>query len=417
MRAQTSMEFLIITGAIAALILFSITQYGKVSAQGMRLENVSPQIISVPPSMPYTQAPVFQAYMPPYTSPYAQGDLRLAAYGCMNGTVSVSISSSSIAFSMSAGMQAIYGAWTYSDNFTAQPGLDHATIRYSIDCGKGLYNGSQSVSTMSSQAGAATYSAYIYGRNESVAYNASSQPIDYVSSSSHCTYEDFFYNPYPIWAQCSTSDAWEYRVYSSSCSSNGGSTTLTACLVPYQSGYSLVSSSTKDPRYLYLANLDIGGAAQLYSSISSSSASSNVYYLGNAIGTASVANVTDPGLQANYALSSGNGYAYVNSTYLGQYEQAYNTMYGLLSYYNKTSVSYAVESQITQAVSTYNYYEGKLVSAQNASGSIKCRVYGNTMTCPASEPFYYVIDASIPAQYFGPNQTLSYEGSVIRVSS
>ena len=76
-----------------------------------------------------------------------------------------------------------------------------------------------------------------------------------------------------------------------------------------------------------------------------------------------------------------------------------------------------LESQITQAVSTYNYYEGKLVSAQNASGSIKCRVYGNTMTCPASEPFYYVIDASIPAQYFGPNQTLSYEGSVIRVSS
>ena len=416
MRQQTSLEFLIIASAIGVLVLFAIMQYGGIVKQYKNAPGVLIDNYSAPENPVYYQKPFLEASIPAVSSPNYQNELAIAAYGCSNGTVSMSLNSTSVGFSVDSITQKFYNVWVYEDGFTPSVGLNNVHLTYEILCDGSLYNGSESLSTMYSQGGTQSLNcAYLSERNESISYGIQKQEVLSLTEFSHCTYEDFFYAPYPIQFQCGSANAWQYRVSSSLCSSNGGSLTETECIVPEETGYNISAINQYQTGYAYSANLTITGTYPLDSRISSADRENVVYYGGEAVGNATVENVsseqTNPGIVLVYGQKTG----YVNYTYMSGYDQARNNLYSLLAYYNSSEVSYDVASGIQQEVAAYNYSETQLISAANSVAQIECTVQNGSMTCPAKYPFYYMINATILPKYVYQNQTLSYEGSIIRV--
>jgi hypothetical protein len=415
MRQQTSLEFLIIAGAIGVLVLFAIVQYGSIVKQYKNATNVSLGNYSVPGNPVYYQRPFLEASIPAVSSPDYQNELAVAAYGCSNGTVSISLNSASIGFSANNITQRFYNVWTYEDGFTPSPGPNKVYLTYEILCDGSTYNGSESLSTVYSQAGTQLpYSAYLSERNESVNYGIQKQKVLSLSVSSHCTLENFFFTPYPIQFQCSSTNAWQYRVSSSLCSSNGGPLTETVCIVPQESGYNISTTSQYQTGYDYSANLAITGVYTLNSRISSANRESAVYYDGEAVGNVTVENVSSEQINPGVVLVYGQKTGYVNYTYLSGYEQAENNLYDLLAYYNSSEISADLASEIQQELAAYDYSEARLIAAANSTAQIHCSMNGS-ITCPARYPFYYIINATISPKYVYQNQTLSYEGSIIRV--
>ncbi len=416
MKQQTSLEFLIIAGAIGTLILFTIMQYGTIINHYKGMPNVSLSNYSVPENPVYYQKPYLEATMPPVSSSGYQNELDLAAYGCSNGTVSISLSSANITFSTYNLTERFYNIWTYEDGFIPSAALNKALLAYKISCNGSVYNGSEEMSTSYLQSGTPlAYSAYLSKRNESIDYAAQKQEILALGSSSHCTYENFFYSPYPIQDQCGSADAWQYRVSTAACASNGGPGTETVCVNPEDSGYNISTASQYQAEYVYTVNLTIAGAYTFNSRISSSSKEDPVYYDGQRAGNASVENVTSAQSNPSIALISGLKTGYVNSTYVSEYNQAEVNLDSLLAFYNSSTVSSSAYSEIQQAISSYDHYETQLIGETNNSGQAKCTIEGNSIACPAEYPLYYVINATISPKYLVGNQTISYEGSAIRV--
>ena len=258
--------------------------------------------------------------------------------------------------------------------------------------------------------------AYITKRNESTIYNSQEQEVPYLYVSSHCTFEDFFYNPYPINAQCGSYDAWQYRVSLTYCS-YGGVQTETICVNPQGTGYNASILNPYQSSYEYSANITIVGAHAFNSRISSANKSSPMYYSGILVGNTSVENVTSSQTSPAALLIHGENTYLINYTYASEYEQARSNLFRLLEQYNSSWVSPGISSEIQQDVSEYNYYEGQLVSATDNNTLSVCKKEGSSISCPAEYPFYYLINATLIQQYSYGNQTLSYAGSVIRVFS
>ena len=418
MRQQTSLEFLIIAGAIGVLVLFSITQYGGIVRQYKNVSGVHPANYSIPENPVYYQKPFLEASIPMVSSPDYQNELAVAVYGCSNGTVSIFLNSTSIDFSSNNITQRFYNVWVYEDGFTPSIGLNKAHLTYEILCDGSSYNGSDSLSTIYSQSGSQPqYSAYLSERNESIDYGIQKQEILSLTESSHCTYEDFFYKIYPIQFQCGSANAWEYRVSSSLCSSNGGSPTETVCIVPGESGYNMSTISQYQTAYTYSANLTIAGTYLLSSRISSANKESTVYYDGQAVGNATVENVSSEQTNPGTFLVHSQKLSPANYTYMNEYNQARSNLYSLLTYYNSSEVSYDIASGIQQEVAAYGYSETQLIAAANGTTQTQCSIQNDSIICPAKYPFYYMINATISPKYVYQNQTLSYSGSIIKVSN
>lgn len=416
MKQQTSLEVLIITGAIAMLILSAIAQYGKVMGESKPIQGMSYPNYSIPNSPVYYQRPYVLVSIPAYSSASSQNYASIAAYGCNNGTVTVAINSSGISFSTGNFSSSFYNAAQWTDQFVPSPGIDRATARYSVMCiGQQKYNGTYELNTIYLRQGNQNqYSAYISNRNEAISYKIENQSITSVTSSEHCTSESWTYVIYPILFQCGTYDAWEYAVSSSTCSSNGGPLTATTCVYPSQSGYGL-SSLGPGESYSYSINLTIVNGGTFNSRLSSSNAISPIYYNGNLVGNATVESVSSQQPPPGSALLSGKASGFVNSTNLDEYDAALSNLDGVLGYYNSSLVSSDTASRIQQTVSSYSYYENKLTSTSSNATHENCKASSGVLYCNATYPFYYLINATISNGYMHGNITISYAGSTIKV--
>lgn len=415
MRNQTSLEFLIIAGAIGLLVLSSVTQYGGMvknyKAMALRL----PTNYSIAYNPTYYQKPYFEAQISPTSSQGSNNLLSMAAYGCANGTVSVQIKSQTMSLSAYNITQDFYNVWVYQDKFTPSSNPAYVSISYAIACAAVRYNGSINLSSTSAQQPASSqYYAYLSGRNESISYIPNVENIPYLSQPAHCTYENFFYTPYPIGAQCGTSNAWQYRVFSSPCSSNGGSMTETYCVVPQQSAYNLTSTSAT-LNYTYSVNLTMDTGYVLRSYLSSRNATSRVYFAGQPAGNASINAINYSSAGPLTMLSYGNTLADVNYSLASGYDQARQNLFSMLSFYNSSTVSPEIALQISQGIYEYNYYAGKLINASESASQSQCSKENGIIKCPAQSPFYYGIDAKLAMPYAQSNQTTEYQGSIIRV--
>ena len=415
MKNQTSLEFLIIAGAIGLLVLSSITQYGGMVRSYKEMATHLPANYSIAYNPTYYQKPYLYASMPPVSLSGYSNRLPISVYGCSNGTARIEIKSNSILFSYYNISQRFYNALLSYDNFNPLTSPATANLSYSINCAGQYYNGSVGLSTLYSvQIPQSQYSAYLSNRSESIAYSQHLQNIPYLTEPAHCTYENFFYTPYPISAQCGSADAWQYRVFSSICSSNGGSMTETYCVVPEATPYSLVSTSSP-LNYTYSANLTIDIGYLLHSKISGKNRSSAAYFGSMPVGNVLVGGINYSGAAPSDIILYNGALVGTNSSYVTDYEQALQGLASTLSFYNSSTVSPTIASEIEQEIYSYNYYSGKLLNASSAAALSKCTESGNSIDCPAQSPLYYYIDAEISPSYVQSNQTLEYRGSIIKV--
>ncbi len=416
MRMQASLEVLIITGAIAILILAATTQYGRVLGQEKSIPRMSYGNFTSPQNPVYYQMPYAVISIPAYSSAAGNNYASIAAYGCSNGTISVAINSTDMVFSSASFSSDFFNAGIWEDAYAPSPGLDVAAASYSILCGARRYSGAYDLNTMYGQSSSnqSQYSAYISGRNESVRYKLKSSEVQSLSSSSHCTYQSWTYYTFPILYQCGTNDAWEYMVSSGACASNGGPFTETICIAPGPSGYNL-SSISQTASYSYSMNLTIYLGEAFMSRISSSNSVSPITLMGREVGNATVESVSSQQLPPSGAILSGAKSGYVNSTDLSGYENSLVNLDSVLGYYNSSWVSSDIASEIQQTVSSYGNYEGRLLSSPGNATQYDCIQHAGMLQCNASYPFLYVINAYISPKYFSGNKTVYFEGSMIRV--
>ena len=133
-------------------------------------------------------------------------------------------------------------------------------------------------------------------------------------------------------------------------------------------------------------------------------------------GNTIIKNVTGQQAAINIAiLYNQSGYKYLNYTIYNQYLQSKNNLYDVLSYYNTTTVSSDVESAINQTVASYITQEAKLTSASNSTSFHSCSFADAKYLCKTPYPFYYIINVTVAPSLAVQNQTLSFQGSLIRL--
>ncbi len=416
MKIQTSLEFLIMAGAIGALVVGTVAQYGTLFSHAKQIPSASFNY-SINANETYFQKPYVEIGIPSSSYAGRENGMQIMVYGCRNGTADISLSSNTVAFSPSAINSSFSSMQVWDGSFNPSNGTNNINAKYDVGCEGRQYSGSEELST-STYASATTsypgaYSAYISGRNESIAYPLGNESVLLLGVSVQCTYRTWTGHPMSMQQQCG-SGTWGYMVNSQHCMSHGDPT-MTICIAPYPSGDYLGTPSEYDSNYTYSANLSITGQYNFFSSLSSSSSNSPVLYSGKDVGVAHVSNVSSQSAMPGIVVLSGRSSGYINSTIAAQYQQARDNLYSELGYYNGTLL--AVDSSVVnQSIVAYENAESKLIASATNTTAYPCYANGGALHCKPQSPFYYTINANISGGYIS-NQTLSYSGSAILVNN
>ena len=417
MKIQTSLEFLVITGAIGVLMVSAIAQYSGLFAHAKQIPDL-PYNYTLQSNETYFQRPYAEINIPASSSAGQKNEMEIMVYGCNNGTATISLDSNTTSFSPSKINSSFFSMQVWHGSFVPGNGTNNIYAKYTLACEGRSYAGSENLSTVSyapgSPASPVSYSAYISGRNESIRYPMSNKSVYLLSISSFCSFRTWTGHPYTMAQQCGSS-SWGYMLYSQRCQ-DYGDPTRTVCIVPYASGYNLQTPTAYGANYIYSANLSITGRYRLSTYLTSASSVSPVTYSGSNVGTASVINVSSQSSVPGIVVLSGSSTKYVNSTYAGQYQQARDNLEAMLSYYNNTILPIG-ESLIQQSENAYDNAESRLVTSATNSTKYLCSVQGSGLDCRSASPFYYTVVANISSSYVAGNQALSYAGSAILVNN
>ncbi|MEM4064070.1 MAG: hypothetical protein QXR16_01210 [Candidatus Micrarchaeaceae archaeon] len=420
MKLQTSLEFLLILGAIGTLAVSAIALYSnKVHyAQklfGSALSGNSPLNFSVPAM--HSTGVYVTLYMPLNTTLYQQSQLYVAVYGCANGSAEFHLASNSLAFASSNLYDAFNGIGMLSTEFEPiKPGTDTASINYSVSCGSYTEANAARLSTFSTESTQnSQISARISNRRERIIYPFEDKMSMFALSEwSHCTYTDFWGNPLPTSIQCGA-NAWDYRIFSDYCYTRDSVQTVTFCIAPYPTGINLSTAGVSEEKYAYSFTLYLYAFDNLLlANLSNASRTSNVLLGKSTVGNATILNVSGNSAFSSVEVLSKGNYSWVaNASAYEWYTQAKNNLYSTLSYYNNSGVSQSTQAQIQQIISAYSEAYSNLVKSEpyNLTG---CSFSGYQMSCNAIEPFSYYINANI--QGLAANSTTSYMGSIVTIA-
>ncbi len=421
-KTQSSLEFLLILSAISALSLAALSIYGKEVAYGkdaasLIFNGINSSQINY--STTYPDNPGVSIYVPINSSAYMKNRMQIIAYGCESGSASAHLSSTSMVFSENAISAKVNGISIIGDYFEPlSVGNGELNVSYAINCTNKNLTGSESFSTYSranSTSESAPLSFYMTDRNESERYPMETGALLSASQFNHCTYVNFFGNPYGVGPQCGTPDAWDFRASTQHCY-QVYVYTITYCVVPEDSGYNISSVEIGNATYIYYFTMHINsGYGDLLSSISSSSRNSEVTLNGSNVGNASVSDVFSQ-MQPLYTefISKDTSYASINSSAYEMYSEDKNGLYSELGFYNSTQVSYDTVSQEDAAVSAYLASVRSLIGSNGSVGA-GCAIYNDTYTCKPNLPFEYVINVTLSKGLGIGNETLSYEGSIVNI--
>ena len=431
MEAQTSLEFLIILSTIAALSLSTIAFYAKnINTQKNILYALWPssQNTSNTEPMHVSDKPEVAAVMQIQTTLGKPAEAQIIFYGCPSGSASITATSQSLLFSQNTTDISVNGFAIATFTFIPiSTGTNKASLSYVLYCNGNRSTGSFLLNTYSKPEQSANltqlYYASISNAKENIEYSTGNkEPIIYTTETTHCTYTDFNYNPYPIGVQCGTTNAWEYRVFSIWCYYNvGGTDTKTTCIYPHNTQYATASINSDAMSYAYNFTLKIGTpVGTLTSNISSAENTSPLMLFGRQVGYVTVANVSSENVPLQGGLLFYNNTSrIINESAYSQYEQASSNLYSVLAYYNST-LSYS--QQIDQAIYAYNKIANQIINTTDskpATGAcaVNSTIENTTIICKAAYPFSYIITAHVANALGIGNETLSYMGSTITLST
>ncbi len=400
MRAQTSIEFIIIMAAVAGMSVAFIYAYAHASGQ---MNSVYGYLNSTESTGNPTasgnegiQTEIY-AYITPVINQDSSGTLEVILAMPQNASSAV-ITPASGAFSFYP--ESISLNYTYSPYiayFRAIPryaGNANLTVKATITIGNSLVQSTAYASAyvalgaQQSNNTAEALSASLSQRNASVLYGLSqSINVPKLVETSHCTYLNFWYTPLSFQDQCGNA-AWDFSIFSDSCY-DAGSTGATYCVYKNPTGYATQNATVQDGytynltlglRYgnsTYISNINSNGrhAALLRGNTVVGNVTVSGQISGQSVQLPSAIEVMDSG-QSSYPIGIG---AY--STY-GQYMSSASAKLG---YYNGTGVGSSEFSSIQQGISSYNSYLGSFLGTDAYTVCNVISSGGNAyLSCPAS---------------------------------
>lgn len=431
MRAQTSIEFLIIMAAVAGMSVAFIYAYAHAGNQVDSIYgylNKTQQANAFPKIDNASLHAEIYAYMSQAISLDGSGTLEVIAALPRNSS-SISITPYSSAFYFyPASISSNYTYSPYIAYFQAIPkyaGTWNLTVSAVIAADgtsiiKRAYASAyvQGIGTPSRNGTAGrAISASLSQGNDSVLYGLSHEAgVPKLGETSHCTYLNFWYTPLSFQSQCGNA-AWDFSMFSDGCY-DAGSTGRTYCVYENPTGY-YTQNVTSQEGYSYNLALALKyGNATYMSSIGSSEQHAELLY-GNAL----AGNVTVSG-QAGQPVQSPSLFEVMDSAQssypvgIGAYDtygQYFSSMEAKLGYYNGSGVGPSEFSSIQQSVSSYNAYLDSFLGTGAQKGCSVAYYKGiGYLSCPAAAPLDF---GNITVDIYNStiNKSLSVDGSTINV--
>ena len=430
MNIQSSLEFLLILSAIAALSLGVLSLYGNTLSAGRQLYGAftSPNNITNNSASSAEENPELSAYIPLNSTTLSANPMFMETYGCSNGKAKLILNSGSVAFSNNNFSYNFTGAAIKYLYFDPEHSGQHLlNIDYNITCGKYSKSGNSEYNTYSSfestQKNESTITAAITYENESISYPFNASNILSINESNHCTEKDVWTGfIYPPSIQCGSINSWDYMVFDGSCESPDWSYSRTYCFAPEDSGYSILIPDTANYSYSYKILVSIKeGENTLLFNLSSTDPSSLILLDGKVIGNATVESVTVSSPVTSPYIQSQWGYSQISTSAYSGYAEAESNAYQTLRFYNSTGVSYSTSSAIQEAVSAADSEEKSLISgvSQYNRSNSSCNITGLFYICKPRYPFTYMINLTFYNNtYFSiypGNITLPYYGSIVNL--
>ena len=433
MKAQTTLEFLILLSAAASLSVFAIGIYSNITSAQKPLYKLLVQ------SPSENQTPNATARGHGSDSIYAS--IANITYVNRSNSLDVVITSQSrnineVYITGNLGV-AVMPSGYYNVSTSGMTVLTFSVIPENTGVitlnavaeftdSNGIATASAQTETYAVQSGAnATmphspeFTASLARRNESILYGIGSGMQTYTASIwSHCSYLDWWsYGQLPLGAQCGDAN-WYFWLYDENCYYNHGIFYITYCVKMNPTG-TTVSSIRAAQSYSYNVSLLLSNSTEhLSASLNDlKNASSLAGPDGRIYGNAAVSSVSGIGPQpySNYMVLNTSGtMKAVNMSYYDNYIQYLNTLTSFMNYVNGTGGDPGAAAQY---ISYLNAETANFIAAPSASTQ-QCRIarHGNRSyySCSPVSGLYYTINASINSSS-NLNQSMAVQGSTVNL--
>jgi len=418
LKVQTSLEFILILGAVSLLALSVVSVYSNRMGQAKT-------IIGLNLTMPrynasYTQN-IFNisAYAPLQTNVGLQYSLDYVII-CPEGYVNISIYAPNMLLSedkINRSINNIFAGYVYF--VPVQSGTENLILSYNALCNGAKYNGTLLLPTYT------TYLAFENGsgsagsfsitkRNEFIRYNYSGvENMFAVTTWWHCTLWHGMPYSMDIVAQCGTSNAWDYFMFNGYCYTQNEGVGATTCIYPTQTAYNLSTINSYDHTFLYNFSMQVDYQGLLMSATFNNTECTKVFQGDAKIGIACIANISGIG-PLNYAslISNGTKSGIANQTLYQSYSQARNNLYSTLDFFNGSSITSSEQSQINSAISYYSKVASDL-EKYGFENESNCHIESSYVICKPVYPLAYVINATLNESIV--NTTLYFQGSILNL--
>ncbi|MFP3289332.1 MAG: hypothetical protein RXO35_02790 [Candidatus Micrarchaeota archaeon] len=418
MKIQTSLEFILILGAVSLLVLSVVSVYSNKISQAKT-------ILGLNLTMPRENASYMQnlfnisAYVPLQTYVGSQYSLDYVIL-CPQGYANISIYAPNILLSkdkINKSIDNIFAGYVYF--VPEQSGTENLILSYKALCNGAKYNGTLLLPTYATYLSFENRSAVagsfsITKRNEFIRYNYSGvENIFAITTWSHCSLWHGIPYSMGIFAQCGTSNAWDYFMFNGYCYTEDKGVDSTTCIYPTQTAYNLSTINSYDHTFLYNFTIEIDYQGLRMSAIFNNTECTKVFQGNAEIGTACISNISGIG-PLNYAslISNGTKSGIANQTLYQSYSQARNNLYSTLDFFNGSSITSSEQSQINSAI---NYYS-KIASDLEEYGfenESNCYIGSSYVICKPVYPLAYVINATLNESIV--NTTLYFQGSILNL--
>ena len=433
MKAQTSIEFLMILAAVAGLSATFVYVYGHIGTQvdavyGYLNETQQSNYTAIQ-SNAVVRIEMY-AYVPPIEYTGRSSSIEVIAALPAN-TSNMSITPESPDFSFSPAYVSVNASLSpYIAYFQAVPRFagnasikiiaraveSDGTVAYeSINESAFVYAPNTSTGIEGNSAHAA---ATLSESNESVLYALSGKDnVPKLEETSHCTYINFWYTPLSFQAQCGNA-AWDFSIFSDGCY-DAGSTGRTYCVYKDPTG-AYTSNITGQGGYLYNLTLSLAYGNETYMAAVNSNRKEAPLRLGNLTkGNVTIGGQVDG--QSAQSSSSMEVMDYNMNQYpigigaYGTYEQYSSALGAKLGYYNGSSIESSEFSSIQQSISSYNTYLGRFLNTSAASGCSVINYSGSRyLSCPAAAPLDFT-NITVYLDNYTADETLYADGSTINL--
>ncbi|MGC8538104.1 MAG: hypothetical protein ACP5MZ_03955 [Candidatus Micrarchaeia archaeon] len=433
MKAQTSIEFIMILAAVAGLSATFVYAYAHLGTQMDAVYgylNRTQQNNNTTMQGDYGTRMEIYAYVPPiaYTGKISTIEV-IAALPDNAGSMVIMPKSQYFDFSpdkvsVNASLSPYIAYFQAVPRFAGNASVE-IVARAVESNGTVMYksiNESTLVYTSGTSTGSIDNSTHITATlsesNESVLYALSGkEEVSKLEETSHCTYLNFWYTPLSFQNQCGNA-VWDFSIFSDGCY-DAGSTGRTYCVYEDPTG-AYTRNITGQSSYMYNLTLSLAHGNKTYIATVNSNRKEAPLLMENLTeGNVTIGGQVDGQAAQAPSLIEVMDYS-MNQYPIGiraydTYEQYSSALDAKLGYYNGSGVESSEFSSIQQSISSYNIYLGRFLNTSEYKGcSVIGYKYSAYLSCPITAPLDFT-NITVYLDNYTADKTLYVDGSTINL--